>query len=162
VQEVVLGDTGVTPRQRFDAATRNHPHRARTSNASTRRELRTNRRAQKNAGKRAVSNSGAGGRGTCQELASCRRQVVNDLENGSANVACPTPLTHRYPRSDGENENPVPTGKGGASKREVVGRVGLSPTVGLRGVRESRLPIRRVVRAIVESPANVFFVERRR
>jgi hypothetical protein len=41
---------------------RNHPHRTCTSNASTSKELRTNRRAQKNAGKRAVSNLGAGGR----------------------------------------------------------------------------------------------------
>ncbi len=56
------GDTGVTPRRRFDAATRNHSHRAHTSNASTSRELEPNRRVRKIAGKRAVSSLGAGGR----------------------------------------------------------------------------------------------------
>jgi hypothetical protein len=54
------GDTGVTPRRRFSAATRNHPHRACTSNPSTEKKLEPNRRVQKSAGKRAVSGLGAG------------------------------------------------------------------------------------------------------
>jgi hypothetical protein len=61
-QEVVWGEPGVTPRRRFDAATRNHSHRALTSNPSTGRELRPNRRMQKIAGKRVIYGLGAGGR----------------------------------------------------------------------------------------------------
>ena len=61
-QEVVWGEPGVTPRRRFDAATRNHSHRALTSNPSTGRELRPNRRMQKIAGKRVDYGLGAGGR----------------------------------------------------------------------------------------------------
>src|SRR4029450_10039524 len=63
------GEPGVNPRRRFNAATRNHPHLACTSNPSTTRKLEPNRRAQKNAGKRVVFGLGAGGRRTPQKVA---------------------------------------------------------------------------------------------
>src|SRR5687767_13003562 len=60
-QEVVWGEPGVNPRRRFDAPPRTLPHLARTSNPSIESKLATNRKTQKNAGKRMVFGLGAGG-----------------------------------------------------------------------------------------------------
>src|SRR5688572_18849599 len=81
------GEPGVNPRRRFDAATRNHPHLACTSNPSTGRKLEPNRTVQKNAGKRAVFDLGAGARRTLQEDARRHRRLVSAQENGSVSVA---------------------------------------------------------------------------
>src|SRR5689334_12757690 len=91
-QEVVRGEPRVNPRRRFTAATRNHSHLARTSNPSTGRKLGPNRRVQKNAGKRAVFDLGAGGRWTLPEVALPRR-FTSDFDPESETLVYVFPLT---------------------------------------------------------------------
>jgi hypothetical protein len=82
-QEVVRGEPRVNPRRRFTAATRNHPHLACTSNPSIGRNLEPNRRVQKNAGKRAVFDLGAGARRKVQEAASVA-EVLSEISRNDS------------------------------------------------------------------------------